>query len=254
MTLERPKVAPISKKAAHNRLFYSFAAGLIGVMMFWGFMQYYLHGKGAGGREIAPPIRTLVLVHGIVMTAWVLLFLVQPLLIAGGSRKRHMMLGRVGAVLAVAMIVLGLRMGVQSTRLIPPQARIWGVTPSQFMIVPVGSILIFGLFVAAGIYFRRRPEIHRPMMLMATLVVIPAAVARITPLNGVYENTVISTLLGPFFWTLVFATVLLLAKWVITRSFDRWFAIAYGCLFAAYLLNWQLATTGAWNRVATMLL
>jgi hypothetical protein len=253
LTLERAKVKT-SKKAAHNRLFYSGAAGLILVMMFWGFMQYYLHGKAFGGREIAPPMRTLVLVHGIAMTAWVLLFLVQPLLIAGGSRKRHMMLGRVGAILAICMIVLGLKMGVQSTRLIPPQARIWGVTPSQFMIVPLGSIVTFGLFVAVGIYFRRRPEIHRPMMLMATLLVIPAAVARIAPLNALYENTALVSVFGPNFWTLIFATVLLLGKWAITRSFDRWFAIAYGCLVATYMLNWHLATTHAWGRIAAMLL
>jgi hypothetical protein len=255
LTLEQPqlKVKP-SKKAPHNRLFYSGAAALILVMMFWGFMQYYLHGKAFGGREIAPPMRTLVMFHGIAMTAWVVLFLVQPLLIAGGSRKRHMMLGRVGAILAIAMVVLGWRMGIQSARLTPPVVRIWGVTPSQFMIVPLGTIVLFGLFVAAGVYYRRRPEIHRPMMLMATLLVIPAAVSRIAPLSTLYENTALRAVFGPYLWTLVFATVLLLAKWAMTRSFDRWFAMAYGCLLAAYMLTWHLATTRAWERVAGMLL
>jgi hypothetical protein len=37
-------------------------------------------------------------------------------------------------------------------------------------------------------------------------------------------------------------------------AFDRWFAIAYGCLVATYMLNWHLATTRAWNWLATMLL
>ena len=253
LVLDEPRVKP-SKKAAHNRLFYSGAAGLILMMMFWGFMQYYLHGKAFGGREIAPPMRTLVMFHGIAMTAWVVLFLVQPLLIAGGSRKRHMMLGRVGAVLAIAMIVLGWRMGIQSARLTPPVVRIWGVAPNQFLIVPLGTIVLFGLFVAAGVYYRRRPEIHRPMMLMATLLVIPAAVSRIAPLSALYENTSLRVVFGPYLWTLVFATLLLLAKWAMTRSFDRWFAMAYGCLVAAYMLTWHLATTRAWERVAGMLL
>jgi hypothetical protein len=49
------------------------------------------------------------------------------------------------------------------------------------MIVPVA---IFGLFVAVGVYYRRRPDAHRPMMLMATLIAIPAAVARIGPFHA----------------------------------------------------------------------
>lgn len=244
----------LPRKAVHSRLFYSGAAGLILVMMFLGFAQYYLHGRGFGGRELAPPIRTLIMLHGIAMTAWVVLFMIQPLLVASGKRRVHMMLGRFGAILALCMMVLGFRLGMQSARLTPPQVRIWGVSPKEFMIVPMGSMLIFGLFVAAGVYFRRRPEIHRPMMLMATLVVIPAAVSRIAPLSALYENTALRAIFGPFFWTLVLATLFLLVKWAMTRSFDRWFAIAYGCLAAAYLLVWQLATSAAWDRVATMLL
>jgi hypothetical protein len=44
------------------------------------------------------------------------------------------------------------------------------------------------------------------------------------------------------------------AKWLITRSFDRWFAIGYGCLVAWCLLIWRLANTDAWDRLATLLL
>lgn len=38
------------------------------------------------------------------------------------------------------------------------------------------------------------------------------------------------------------------------RSLDHWFAIAYGCLLAAHMLTRHLATTPAWNRVATLVL
>jgi hypothetical protein len=43
-----------------------------------------LHGKAYPGRELAPEIRTLLIPHGIGMSAWFLLFLVQPLLIVAG--------------------------------------------------------------------------------------------------------------------------------------------------------------------------
>jgi len=250
---DEPKMK-LTKKAAGGRLFYSVAAALLLALTMLGFSPYYLHGKAFGGRDIAPPIHSLVLLHGIAMTGWILLFLIQPLLVASGNRRVHMTLGRLGAALALCMVVMGLWVGIKSASLTPPQVRIWGITPKQFMLIPVGSIIIFGLFVAAGIYYRRRPDIHRPMMLMATLIVVPAGISRIAPLSALYQNTSLRSIFGPFFWTLVLATLFLLLKWAMTRSFDRKFAIAYGCLVASYLLVWQLATTSAWERVATLLL
>ena len=92
---------PVSSNRA--RLFYSGAALLLLVLMFLGFQQFYLHGKAYPDRELAPPIRTLIILHGLGMSAWVLLFLVQPLLVASGNRRVHMMLGRVGAGLPPAL-------------------------------------------------------------------------------------------------------------------------------------------------------
>jgi hypothetical protein len=253
LTPDEPRVKG-SAKPKHGRLFYSGAAALVLVLMLVGFQQYYLYGQAFPGRDIAPPLHTLVLLHATAMTAWVVLFLVQPLLIANGSRRVHMAVGRFGAVLAACVVVLGLWLGIQAARLTPPGVRVWGLTPRQFMIVPVVTVVIFGLFVAVGVYYRRRPVIHRPMMLMATLIAIPAAVARIGPLNALYEGTVWQTTFGPFLWTLAIATLLFVVKWLMTRSFDRWFAIAYGCLVACCLVVWRAATTDAWNWFATLLL
>lgn len=253
LTPEEPRVKALAKPK-RGRLFYSGAAALLLVLMLVGFQQYYLHGKAFPGRDIAPPLRTLIALHATAMTAWMVLFLAQPLLIANGSRRIHMSVGRLGAVLAACIVVLGLWLGIQGARLTPPEVRVWGVTPRQFMIVPVGTVVIFGLFVAIGVSYRRRPDIHRPMMLMATLIAIPAAVGRIGPLSALYEGTVWQTIFGPFLWTLVIATLLLALKWLLTRSFDRWFAIAYGCLAVSFLLVWRLATTGVWDWFASLLI
>jgi uncharacterized membrane protein YozB (DUF420 family) len=253
LTPDEPRVR-VLPKPKRGRYFYSGAAVLFLVFMLLGFQQYYLHGKAFPGRDIAPPLQTLVLLHATAMTAWIVLFLVQPVLIASGSRRAHMAVGRFGAVLAAGIVVLGLMLGIQGTRLTPPEVRVWGVTPKQFMAVPVVSVVIFGLLVAVGVYYRRRPDIHRPMMLMATLIAIPAAVARIGPLNALYENSVLQTIFGPFLWTLVLATLLLVVRWLVTRSFERWFVIGYCCLVASCLLVWRAATTDAWDRFATLLL
>lgn len=236
------------------RLFYTGAAALLLILMFLGFQPFYLHGKAFPNRELTPPIRTLLILHGTAMSAWMLLFLVQPVLIVSGHRRVHRMLGRVGTVLAAGIVILGLQLGVESARVNPPDLRLWGLAPNQFMAVPVISILLFAGFVFAGLWNWRRPAVHRPMMLLATLAVIPAAVDRIDAIQALYRGTMWGTLFGPFFSTLVIGLLFLVMKRLLARSWDRWLAVGYAGLVVASALTMQLATTTAWDHLASVLL
>ena len=246
-----PKQKPPIDRA---RFFYSGAAALLLALMFFGFQQFYLHGRAYPGRPLTPPIRSLLIVHGTAMTLWMLLLLVQPLLIVNSKYRVHMALGKIGAVLAACIFVLGLRVGIEATRVTPPEVKIWGYTARQFMTVPIFSIVIFAGFVAAGILNRRQPEVHRPMMLLATLAAMPAAVSRIDPLNALYSHTIWETIFGPFFMTLVVGAVLLAVKWGLTRSFDRYYAMGYAGLVVASAGIMKLAPTQVWDGVAGFLL
>ena len=199
-------------------------------------------------------IRTLLILHGTAMSAWMLLFLAQPLLIVSENRRVHMMLGRVGAVLAACIVFLGLRVGIEAARVNPPDMKLWGLVPKQFMAIPVISILIFAVFVIAGVWNRRRPEVHRPMMLLGVLAVIPAAVDRIDAIRSLYSGTVWGTIFGPFFGSLVIGLFFLIVKWLLTRSWDRWYAVGYAGLVVASALIMRLATTSAWDHFTTFLL
>jgi hypothetical protein len=236
------------------RLFYTSAAALLLVLMVLGFQHFYLHGKAYPGRELTPPIRNLLILHGIGMSAWMLLFLVQPLLIVTGNRRFHRMLGYMGAGLAACIVILGFRLGIEATLISPPELRIWGLSPKQFMAVPIVSILIFAGFVGIGVWQRRRPEVHRPMMLLASLAAMSAAVSRIDAISDLYRGTVWESLFGPFFSTLAIGALLLVIKWGMTCSFSRPFALGYAGLVAANVGIIQLATTSAWDEVASYLL
>ena len=59
---------------------------------------------------------------------------------------------------------------------------------------------------------------------------------------------------GPFLWTFAIATLLLVAKRLITWKLEQGFAIGYSCLVASCLLVWQAGRTEAWVRFATLLL
>jgi hypothetical protein len=238
----------------HARFFHVGAAAALMLVMLLGFQQFYLHGRGYPDRPLAPPIRTLIISHGVAMSAWVLLLLVQALLIVNGKHRVHMMIGKIGAVLAACIFILGFRLGIEVVKVSPPEVRPWNLPYKQFMAVPIISIVIFAAFVAAGIWYRRRPEVHRSMMLLATLAVISAAADRIGPLGDLYRHTIWGTIFGPFFSMLVLGAVLLVAKWVLTGSLDRYYAMGWAALVVASALIMQLAPTSAWDHVASFLL
>ena len=121
------------------------------------------------------------------------------------------------------------------------------------MAIPMFAILTFGAFVGFGIRQRRRVEIHRPMMLLATLSIMPAVTDRITGLPNVYAASVWGALFGPFFSAVVIGTLFLIAKSLLTRSFDRWFAIGLAVLIVIDVFVMRLAPTETWGQFAAFL-
>ncbi len=244
----------VAKPLNTARFFYVGTAALLLVLMFLGFQQFYLHGRAFPNRPLAPPIRTLIITHGIAMTAWVVLLLIQPVLVVNRKYRLHMALGKLGAALAACMLILGWMLAIAATRITPPQVRLWNMSMKQFMAVPIISIAIFAGFVAAGILNRRRPAIHRPMMLLATLAAIPAALDRIDAIRLLYAQTVWGAIFGPFFSSVVIGAVLFVVKWALTRKFDRYYAIGLAGLGIAAAGIMKLATTGVWDVIATFIL
>ncbi len=242
-----------TKPAVAGRYFYSIAAIVLFVLMFVGFQQFYLHGKAFPNRPLAPPVRGVLIMHGIAMTLWMVLFVVQPLLVARGNKRTHMTLGKIGAVLALCIIGLGMYTAIQSAKFTPPEARIWGLPAKNFMAVPVIGIWTFAAYVALGVLTRKNPTIHRPMMFMAVMSTMSAPIARIDYLSSMYHLTIWERLFGPFFMTLVIGAILFAIKSVVTRSFDRWFAVTFAALIALNWFTWAIAPTDAWLNIANAL-
>jgi hypothetical protein len=92
-------------------------------------------------------LSTLTIVHGLVFTAWVVLFPLQTTLIASRRVALHRRLGIGGAVLAAIMVVIGLRTALvgASRGAAPP-----GVDPLVFLAVPVFDMIAFAGFMTAA--------------------------------------------------------------------------------------------------------
>lgn len=247
-------VASKRRSGDRSRYFYAGAAALLLLFVFLGFHLFYLKGEAYPGRPLTPPIRTLVILHGVGMTLWMLLFFAQTCLVATKRVKVHMTLGWFGVILAAYATVTGVLLAMGAARVNPPQLMLWGLDPRHFMAVPLTAIATFAVLVGIGIWKRKNREVHRPMMLLAMLAAIPAALDRIGAIRDLYAPTIWGAIFGPYFSTFVIGLVLLALNWALTRRLDRWLAVGYAALVVIGFLVMRIAPTPIWTHFEFALL
>src|SRR5262245_25371026 len=160
-------------RPSSDRVFYTGMSFAILAGVFVGFApSYFLRGVL---RPAQAPLSPLLHVHGAAFTCWVLLFVAQAVLVARGRVDVHRKLGVAGALLAAAMVVIGLSAAIDSAQ---RGVAAGNAGALRFLAIPVVDMLVFPSLVAAGIFFRRQPETHKRLMLLATLTLFSAAVAR----------------------------------------------------------------------------
>lgn len=129
------------------------------------------------GRTYAAPmargtldIPTIVHVHGALAMAWVLLFIVQPLLVRYRGLRWHRMIGRAGLPIAVGTAVTMIPAALfQVNRDVAAGG---GPAAVSAILGVFTSGALFVALVAAGIVARRDREAHARWLLLATLVLI----------------------------------------------------------------------------------
>ena len=125
---------------------------------------------------VGPSLTPLLLAHGLIFSSWIVLFVTQTALVATRRTPVHRRLGWVGAGLAVLMVVVGTLTGIVRAKIAetPPG----GTPPLAFLTIPLGDMFVFACLVGAAVYYRRRVDVHKRLMMIATLAVLPAAFAR----------------------------------------------------------------------------
>jgi hypothetical protein len=157
-------------------------------------------------------------VHGSVMTLWFVLLVVQTSLVAAHRTDLHRRLGIFGAVLAVAVVALGLTVtlrfpahfrvsnGILSTGLPPASPSV----ALSFLWGDIEALSLFSIMVGTALMTRRWPETHKRLMLLASIAVITPAVGRITTfpdLSGIASS---APAVASFLTILVVALIVLL--------------------------------------------
>lgn len=158
--------------------FYPVIALALALVVFAGFARsFYL-----GFLFNAPSHTVLLRLHGIAFTAWVVLFVVQTRLIAAHKVRTHMQVGIAGLFIAACVVTLGLATVIQSASADRP--RPMGMLSYQFVFVPFFIIVTFACLVTAAVLLRKRSQLHKRLMTLAMVTVLPPATARLIHLFG----------------------------------------------------------------------
>lgn len=225
-----------------KRCMYIASAVAFAAIAFVGFAPtYYL--KSMYG---TPPLTALVHVHGVVFTIWLVLFFTQALLVSAHRVDLHRRLGQISACFAVLLVVIGWQTAVNAVRIghVPD-----GAPPLQFLAVPLFSLVVFLALLGTGLYFRRRNrEAHKRLMLLATLSILAAPIARL-PLDIIRRY-------GPLATFSLLSIVLIACIAIDTIKHRRLHpAMGWGALFIVVSVPIRLAIghTHAWLDFATWL-
>lgn len=230
----------INRVRTRDRRLYTWVAVFFPIIVLIGFARtYYL--KGFFGTPALPSL--LVHLHGLIMTTWVVLFVTQVSLVATRRTKMHQRLGVAGGILAALVVIVGVltARAAAARGAAPP-----GVGALQFLVVPLGDMVVFAILIGTALYFRRKLETHKRLMLIGVVSLLTPAIARI-PLSFIETG-------GPVVFFGLSDLCLLACVVVDTyknRKLHPVFVWGTLLIIVSQPLRIMLAGTDAWMRFAT---
>lgn len=239
--------------AAGRRFYVRMAAAIVFIAVA-GFIPTYWAPVARGSFSGAPILHA----HGLLFTAWTLVFLAQARFAAAGRFEHHRMLGLAGVSLATAMLLIGIGVSVHSMR--GGIAEGFELEARTFSIVPVTIIVFFAAVVAVAIASIRRPEVHMRLMLVATISMLPPALARMVrllagaPPPGMGAPPPVAFSLVPNLLADLLIVVAIVHDWRTRGRPHPAYLIAGGALLAVQVVRVPLSGTAAWHAVTDWLL
>ncbi|MEP1554809.1 MAG: hypothetical protein ABJJ44_19715 [Paraglaciecola sp.] len=219
----------------HKTKFYLLITTLITIILIIGFARYF-RTIFWGGLESPFFIHA----HVLLFFTWVFFYTSQALLPAFGRVDLHKKLGRFGLPLALFIVVDGLYVTFDRFVLRIEKGDIEGAR--FFLLQPFTDMIIFPTLIIAAFYYRKKPQIHKRLMLLATLFLTVAAIVRVQSgipgfnlllwvspimiaiLYDYYTKRIIHPvyLFGIFLFTLVYCRKILLWNTPLWDSFSNW--------------------------------
>ncbi len=166
------RTASLGRNRILRRPLYVGVSLLMAIIALAGFWPTYF-GPLTVGRLEQPP---LIHFHAVVFVGWLVLFLAQTVLAATGRISSHLTLGRIGIGYGVLLVVVGIFTGIsRSADLLRA-----GSDGGRLLFVAIADMVVFSGFFGAAIAFRRKPQIHKRLMVVAATMLLVAATARMS--------------------------------------------------------------------------
>jgi hypothetical protein len=222
----------------YEHFFFSAMALAMLTTVFVGFAHtYYLAGV------FRAPLPSLIIhVHGAAFSCWILLLVTQTSLVAAGRVDIHRRLGIAGFLLACLMVILGVMAATDSlARASGPAGR----DVKFFYIVPLTDILIFATLILFAFHARSNPQAHKRLILIATIGLSIAAIAR-WPFAFVFRDAIMAAFLSYIFLIILVAYDL----WS-TRKVHRATLWAGAFLIFIQQVRIPIGKTATWHAFAS---
>ncbi|MDR3738495.1 MAG: hypothetical protein P4L40_05690 [Terracidiphilus sp.] len=158
-----------------DRYFYLAMSLLIAGIVVWGFS----HTVDASLFHPAVPRPFLLWIHGAAFSGWVVFYILQSALVRTRNVRIHRTLGWFGTALAASMVLLGLVIAVIMGHFDIYTLHQSAAFVEAFFAIPLYDMLAFGTLVGLAIFWRRKPELHRRLLFLASCGLLDAAFGRI---------------------------------------------------------------------------
>ena len=161
------------RSRVHTRFYVALTAFMVAIVVV-GFWPSYF-GPLLRGNVERPAV---IQIHGLIFVGWMALLIAQVVFAARGQIQRHRTIGRYGVVYGWLVLALGLVVGPAAS-VIHVRAGEWTLDRGAgFLLITFGDMVLFGSCFAAAVAYRHRPEIHKRLMVAATVALLFAAVGR----------------------------------------------------------------------------
>jgi uncharacterized membrane protein YozB (DUF420 family) len=158
-----------------------FAAAIVGaiiLVVLIGFSRSFFLMPLFGAKPYWAAKEPIFYLHGTVFSLWFVLLAYQTVLIRQRSLRLHRKLGYAGAGLGALVVLLGSYVGIRAAN--RPGGFV-GVPfpPEQFLAVPIIGMALFAVFLTLAIVNRHKPVSHKRFILLASIDLLGAPVARL---------------------------------------------------------------------------
>ena len=158
-----------------NKYFYFFMSLLIAVVVVYGFS--YTVDKNLIHPTVPRPF--VLYVHAAIFSGWLLFFILQSTLVRTHNLRLHRAIGWFGVALGAVIPVLGISTAITMARF--NILHFHSISAASDLIIPFFDMIAFTIPFALAIYWRKNPEFHRRLLLIACCALTAAAFGRFPP-------------------------------------------------------------------------